>query len=182
MDGVDVSGISIMVLTEGMDEGPVLATKEVPVERDETAGALGERMAALGAPLLVETITRYAAGDLQPVEQDHDLATYAPKITTEEARINWTRPAHEIANLVRGLNPAPGAWTEWDGRRLKVWEVRPADEAIGPGALRMSSGRLLAGTGTEAVELADVQLAGKRRMGGGELARGLRLGPEARLT
>lgn len=182
MDGVPTSGVSIMVLTEGMDEGPVLATQEVPVEPSDTAGTLGERMAALGAPLLVETITRYAAGDVQPVEQDHARATYATKITTEEARIDWKQPARAIADLVRGLNPAPGAWTEWDGRRLKVWEVRPTGDELAPGTLQAGGGKLLAGTGTEAVELADVQLAGKRRMGGGELARGLRLGPEARLT
>lgn len=182
MDGVSVSGVSIMVLTEGMDEGPVLATKEVAVEPRDTAGTLGERMADLGAPLLVETLTRYAAGDLQPVEQDDDAATYAPKISTEEARVEWTKPAEEIANLVRGLNPAPGAWTEWDGRRLKVWEVRPTAEKLDPGRLQDAGSGLLAGTGSEAVELVDVQLAGKRRMGGGELARGLRPGPEARLA
>lgn len=182
MDGVDVSGISIMVLTEGMDEGPVLATEDVPVRPADTAGTLGERMADVGAPQLVETITRYAAGELKPVEQDHDRATYAPKISTEEARIDWTRSAHEIVDLVRGLNPAPGAWTELDGKRLKVWEVRPADETLGPATLREADGRLLAGTGTEAVELVDVQLAGKKRMGGGELARGLRLTPESRLS
>ena len=180
IDGVTVSGVSIMVLTEGMDEGPVLATQEVAVEPTDTAGALGERMAALGAPLLVDTILRYATGELRPREQDHSRATYAPKITTEEARIDWNEPADDIRNLVRGLNPAPGAWTEWDGRRLKVWDVRPADAELEPGSLR-DGGVLVAGTGTHGLELADVQLAGKRRMSGGELARGLRPGPEARL-
>ncbi|HEX2058282.1 MAG TPA: methionyl-tRNA formyltransferase [Actinomycetota bacterium] len=181
IDGVSTSGVSIMVLTEGMDEGPVLATQEVAVEPADTAGTLAERMAALGAPLLVDTIRRYAAGKLEPRPQDHALATYAPKITTEEARIDWTKPADQIANLVRGLNPAPGAWTEWDGRRLKVWEVRPGEAELEPGALRAAE-RLLVGTGTGALDLADVQLAGKRRMTGAELARGLRPGPEARLT
>lgn len=180
MDGVTVSGVSIMVLTEGMDEGPVLATLEVPVEPGDTAGTLGERMAALGAPLLVDTIERYAAGELQPREQDHERATYAPKITTEEAQVDWTKPAEQIRNLVRGLDPAPGAWTELDGKRLKVWEVRPADAALEPGAMA-GAGGLVAGTGTGALELVDVQLAGKRRMPGAELARGLRLGPGARL-
>lgn len=182
MDGVPVSGVSIMVLTEGMDEGPVLAAKEVPVEGDDTAGTLGERMAALGAPLLVDAVARYAAGELHPVEQDHARATYAPKITTEEARIDWTRPADEIANLVRGLNPAPGAWTELGGKRLKVWAVSPADAGLGPGAVQESGGALLAGAGDGSLELVDVQPAGKRRMSGGELARGLRLEGEARLT
>lgn len=182
MDGVPTTGVSIMVLTEGMDEGPVLAMQEVPVEPEDTAGTLGERMAVLGAPLLVETIERYAAGELQPREQDHERATYAPKIATEEARVDWTQPAQEIANLVRGLNPAPGAWTEWDGRRLKLWAVRPASGDLAPGTLRGTAGRLVAGTGTHALELADVQLAGKRRMSGAELARGLRLVEGARLS
>ncbi len=182
MDGVSVSGVSIMVLTEGMDEGPVLATQEVPVEPEDTAGTLGARMAELGAPLLVETLGRYAAGELQPREQDHERATYAPKIAAEEARVDWTQPADKIANLVRGLNPAPGAWTECDGRRLKVWRVRSATAPLDPGALRPTGDGLLAGTGTHALELADVQLAGKKRMSGAELARGLRVAEGARLT
>ncbi len=173
MDGAEVTGVSVMVLTEGMDEGPVLATQEVEVAPDDTAGTLGERMAELGGPLLVETIERYAAGELEPREQHHDRATYAPKITPEEARIDWSRPAREIVDRVRGLNPAPGAWTEWSGRRLKVWAARPAGETLPPGRLA-AAGTLLAGTGTEALELTDVQLAGKRRMSGAELARGLR--------
>ena len=180
IDGAEVSGVSIMVLTEGMDEGPVLATREVPVEPDDTAGTLGERMAALGAPLLVDAIERYAAGELQPREQDHEGATYAPKITSEEAKVDWTKPAERIRNLVRGLNPAPGAWTELDGKRLKVWEVRPAEAALEPGVLAADGG-LVTGTGTGALELLDVQLAGKRRMAAAELARGLRLGAGARL-
>jgi methionyl-tRNA formyltransferase len=174
MDGVAVTGISIMVLTEGMDEGPVLATREVPVKPSDTAGTLGERMAELGGPMLVETLQAYAAGEIEPVEQDPSRATYAPKITAEEARIDWRAPAQTIANLVRALNPVPGTWTELDGRRLKVWAVAPSPETLPPGALR-GDGALLAGTGTHALELADVQLAGKRRMPGAELARGIRL-------
>lgn len=181
MDGAGVTGVSIMVLTEGMDEGPVLATREVPVEPSDTAGSLGERMAALGAPMLVDTIRRYAAGELRPREQDHSLATYAPKITTEEARIDWRKPAGAIADLVRGLNPAPGAWTELDGKRLKVWGARPRAATLPPAALEEAGG-LLAGTGTTALELTDVQLAGKRRMPGTELARGMRLAGGARLA
>jgi methionyl-tRNA formyltransferase len=175
MEGAAVTGVSVMVLSEGMDEGPVLAMQEVEVRPDDTAGTLGERMAELGGPMLVEAIEGYAAGTIEPREQDHERATYAPKITPEEARIDWTRPAREIVDHVRGLNPAPGAWTEWSGRRLKVWGALPAGESLPPGKLG-GSGRLVAGTGTEAIELTDVQLAGKRRMPGEELARGLRLG------
>ncbi len=181
MNGDRVTGVSIMVLTEGMDEGPVLAEREVDVRPDDTAGTLGERLADLGAGMLVETMRAYAKGEVQPREQDHDRATYAPKITTEEARIDWTQPAERIVDLARGLNPAPGAWTEWNGRRLKVWGARSSEDVLEPGALKEAGG-LLAGTGTHAVELTDVQLAGKRRMTGAELARGLHLGPGERLA
>jgi methionyl-tRNA formyltransferase len=181
MNGERVTGASIMVLTEGMDEGPVLAAREVTIGLDDTAGTLGERLADLGAQMLVETIQSYAGGEVQPREQDHERATYAPKITTEEAHIDWAKPAERIVDLVRGLNPAPGAWTEWSGRRLKVWGARPSEVALEPGTVEQAGG-LLAGTGTQAVELTDVQLAGKKRMSGAELARGMRLGPGERLT
>lgn len=181
MDGAAVTGVSVMVLTEGMDEGPVLATREVEVRADDTAGSLGERMAELGAPMLVETIERYAAGEIEPREQDHERATYAPKITPEEARIAWNRPAREIVDHVRGLNPAPGAWTEWNGKRLKVWAAREVEGTLPPGRLG-GSGTLVVGTGTDALELTDVQLAGKRRMSGEELVRGLRPREEETLT
>ncbi|MDQ3916426.1 MAG: methionyl-tRNA formyltransferase [Actinomycetota bacterium] len=181
MDGARVTGVSVIVLTEGMDEGPVLAAREVEVRPDDTAGTLGERMAELGGPMLVETIERYAAGAVEPQEQDHARATYAPKITPEEARIDWSRAAGDIVDHVRGLNPAPGAWTEWGGRRLKVWAARPTGESLPPGRLG-GAGKLLAGTATKALELTDVQLAGKRRMPGAELARGLRLGVDETLT
>lgn len=182
MNGVEETGVSVMVLTEGMDEGPVLARRSVAIYPAETAGALGKRLADLGAPLLAETLTSYAAGALAPEEQDHARATYAPKISPEEARIDWSRSASSVVDHVRGLNPAPGAWTEWEGKRLKVWEAREVEgESLAPGLLE-GGPSLLVGTGTSAVELVDVQLAGKRRMAGTELARGLRLDAGGRLT
>ena len=180
MDGATVTGVSVMVLTEGMDEGPVLALREVEVRPNDTSGTLGERMADLGGPLLVETLERYVAGELEPREQDHERATYAPKITPEEARIDWARPQEAIVDHVRGLNPAPGAWSEWGGRRLKVWVARPAEGALEPGVVE-GSGSLVVGTGSGPLELTDVQLAGKRRMAGADLVRGMRPGDDERL-
>jgi methionyl-tRNA formyltransferase len=181
MDGVEKTGVSIMVLTEGMDEGPVLATETVEVGDDDTAGAVGDRLADMGGRLLVTTLGAYASGHLTPVPQDDGRATYAPKVATEEARIDWNQPASRIHNLVRGLNPAPGAWTTLRGDRLKVFATRRGSPSgVAPGGLRADGG-LIAGTSDGGLELVDVQLAGKRRMGGGELARGLRLSPEDRL-
>jgi methionyl-tRNA formyltransferase len=181
MDGVEKTGVSIMVLTEGLDEGPVLATETVEVGDDDTAGTVGDRLAEIGGRLLVKTLDAYGSGQLTPVPQDDAGATYAPKVGTEEARIDWNQAASRIHNLVRGLNPAPGAWTTLRGNRLKVFATRRASgSGLAPGALRGDDG-LIAGTSDGGLELVDVQLAGKRRMGGGELARGLRLSPEDRL-
>jgi methionyl-tRNA formyltransferase len=181
MDGRRVSGVSVMVLTEGMDEGPLLGATEEPIRDDDTAGSLGDRLAAIGSTLLVDTLAAYGAGELGPAEQDHDGATYAPKITTEEAAIDWTRPSAVIGNKVRGLNPSPGAWTTLRGKRTKIWAARSSvEEGLGPGELDVRDGALLAGTGEGALELIEVQLQSKRSMSGADATRGLRLAPGER--
>jgi len=181
MDGRSVSGISIMVLTEGMDEGPVLVTTEEPIRDDDTAGSLGDRLAAIGSGSLVDALVSYGAGDLTPVEQDHDRATFAPKVTTEDAAIDWARPSLVIHNQVRGLNPAPGAWTTLRGKRLKIWATRPkAGRDLASGELDVWDGALVAGTGDAPVELTEVQLQAKKPMSGVDAARGLRLAPGER--
>lgn len=177
VDGRKETGVSIMVLTEGMDEGPVLATRAVDISDDDTAGELGDRLARVGAELLVPTLLAYAAREIEPVPQDHERATYAPKMTPEKARIDWTAGAEPIRNLVRALNPVPGAWTSYRGARVKVHraaltETRAlAAGEIGPGR------ELVVGTGDAAVALVEVQAAGKRKMIGEELRRGLRPSP-----
>jgi len=176
MDGRPVSGVSIMVLTEGMDEGPLLSTTEEPIRDDDTAGSLGDRLAAIGSTGLVDAIAAYGAGELSPVEQDHDAATNAPKITTEEAAIDWTQSSLAIRNKVRGLNPVPGAWTSLRGKRTKIWTTRPQGEGgLDPGELDVRNGALVAGTGDGALELTEVQLQSKKPMSGVDAARGLRL-------
>ena len=174
MDGKSETGVSIMVLTEGMDEGPLVAVERVAIDPDDTAGTLGERLAAVGAPLLVRALKGYASGDLVPREQDHAVATYAPKITPEEARIDWKLEARAVRDFVRALNPAPGAWTTFRGTRLKVHAVSGSTADLAPGELRAND-ELVAGTGDGAVVLDEVQPAGKRRMSGAEMARGARL-------
>jgi methionyl-tRNA formyltransferase len=181
MDGVKETGVSIIVLTEGMDEGPILAVEKTKVAPDESAGEVGERLAGLGAGLLVDSLQRYAAGELIPVEQDHARATYAPKIDSEQARIDWSQPAQKVRDLTRALDPGPGAWTTLRGRRIKVFRAHPStDPERSPGEIVWSEGRLSAGTGTHPVDLTQIQPAGKRRMSGDEMARGLRPAPGER--
>jgi methionyl-tRNA formyltransferase len=180
MNGDLETGVSIMKLTEGMDEGPVLARVPVRLGPEESAGELGDRLASIGAPLWAPLLAAYASGELQPEEQDHAAATYAPKISSEDARLDWHRGAAELHDLIRGLDPHPGAWTTIGSKRLKVWssEVLPPGE-LGPGDVRAGD-RVEVGTGSGALALGDVQLAGKRRMPAAEAVRGLRLAPGAR--
>lgn len=180
IDGRMETGVSIMVLTEGMDEGPVIAAESLPVGEDETAGEVGEKLSVIGAALLVSALRGYADGSLEPVEQEHAAATYAGKISPDDARIDWATPSKQIRDLVRGCNPIPGAWTTLDGKRLKVHRVKPTGtQDIPPGAA-VADDSIFAGAGDGTLELVEVQLEGRRRMPGTELARGLRLDPNAR--
>ena len=180
IDGRAETGVSIMVLTEGMDEGPVIAAESLPVGEDETAGEIGEKLSVIGATLLVRALRGYGDGSLEPVEQEHAAATYAGKISPDDARIDWATSSKQIRDLVRGCNPIPGAWTTLDGKRLKVHRVKPTEgKDLPPGAV-VASDSIFAGAGDGTLELVEVQLEGRRRMPGAELARGLRLDPDAR--
>jgi methionyl-tRNA formyltransferase len=140
---------------------------------------VGERLAHVGARLLVPSLTAYVAGELRPVPQDDSLATYAPKITPSEGRIDWSENRLAIINKVRGLNPVPGAWTMLGDQRVKLHRVTAADHPeLRPGELLVAGG-LVAGTGEGSVSVEEAQIAGKRSMMGEELARGLRLEPGA---
>jgi methionyl-tRNA formyltransferase len=181
MDGRKETGVSIMVLTEGMDEGPVMAQEKVQIEPAESAGELGERLARTGAALLPETVRGYVAGAIEPQPQDDSKATYAAKIADADARIDWTEPWERVNALVRGTNPNPGAWTTLRGKRLKIFALEPTGaEPLAPGEL-LHGVDLVVGTGSGAARLVEVQPAGKRRMAGSDLARGLRLAPGERL-
>ena len=181
MNGDRMSGASVMVLTEGMDEGPVLARKELPIAYDDSTRTYGERLAEEGAGLLVESVRRFLRGDLVAAPQDDSAATYAPKLTTEDARIDWSTDAETIHNLVRALDPEPGAWTTLSGTRLKVFKATPHEDGdLSPGQPSVGGG-LFVGTGNGTVRLDEVQPATKRRMPGADLARGLRLDGSERM-
>jgi methionyl-tRNA formyltransferase len=181
MEGCLTTGVSVMVLSEGMDEGPVLACEEVTISDSDTLGSLGARLARVGAPLLVRALPAYVSGVLEARPQDHERATYAPKVSTEEARIDWSRPSEDLRNLVRACNPEPGAWTTLLGRRLRVFsaERAPGPRRLEPGAVEATD-ELRAGCGDAELVLLEVQVAGRRRMSGAEAARGLRLEPGER--
>jgi methionyl-tRNA formyltransferase len=180
LDGAAVTGVTTFVIDAGMDTGPLLLAAEVPVRPDEDAGALTARLAEVAGRLAVETLDALEAGKVEPRPQPQEGASLAPKVRPEEARLDFTRPAGELANAVRAFTPTPGAWTTHRGRRLKVTRARAGDgDLLAPGRLVVGpGGRLLVGAADGPLELVEVRPEGRRAMSGAEFARGARLGPE----
>jgi methionyl-tRNA formyltransferase len=121
------TGVTIMLMEVGLDAGPILAQREIPIAPDDTAGTLTERLAHLGAALLVETLPRWLAGEIVPRRQDESLVTLAPRLKKEDGWIDWSRPAVALERHVRAMTPWPGAHTTWQGQHLKILRVALTD-------------------------------------------------------
>ncbi|KYH44309.1 methionyl-tRNA formyltransferase [Branchiibius sp. NY16-3462-2] len=172
--GDEVTGATTFVIDEGMDTGPILGRMTASIGRRETSGDLLERLARTGADLLVATLDALESGALEPDPQPYDGVSMAPKITVEDARIDWGTPAFAVDRHVRAMTPAPGAWTTFRGERLKVLPVGTSDQVLPAGQLQVSKRSVLVGTGTQAVELDQVQAVGKKVMDAAAWARGVR--------
>jgi methionyl-tRNA formyltransferase len=182
MAGDDVTGATTFQLERGMDTGPVYGVLTETVRPWDTAGDLLERLSVAGADLLLATLDGIESGDLVARPQPTDGVSLAPKVTVDEARVQWSAPAVAIDRLVRGCTPEPGAWTTHRGERLKLGPVRLAPEAdsLVPGELRSQKDGVLVGTATVPVRLGEVQAPGKRMMSAIDWARGARLEPGER--
>lgn len=184
MAGDEETGVSTMLLDEGMDTGPVLATRATGIEADETAGALESRLAPLGAALLLDTLAGIEAGTLQPVPQDDARATRAPMLRKEDGRLDWSRTASELERRVRGLSPWPGAFTLHGGRRLKVLAAAPGSAAreAEPGTVSAVDDAIevACGAGTS-LRVLEVQPESRRPMAAAAFASGARLAVGERL-
>jgi methionyl-tRNA formyltransferase len=175
MRGDTETGISLMQMDDGMDTGPVYTQRIVPIAPDETAGELAGRLAELAARVVREDVTRVVGGELRAEPQAHDRATYAPPLTREDARIDWTRPARELHDQVRGLAPQPGAFTLHGGRVFRVLAARVAShETSGaPGQVSITTERRVyvhASTGT--LELLLGQVEGRKVLDAPSLVNG----------
>jgi methionyl-tRNA formyltransferase len=197
LNGDAVTGVTIMRIDPGLDTGPIVAQREEAIRPDDTAGALAERLAALGAALLVEVLPRWLAGAIQATPQDDNAATLAPQLQKEAGRLDWTRSAVELERQVRAFSPWPGTFTSAASLGGAVLHVRAAAlSAVGaqfisaasplrgePGqVVALNGGRIGVVTGAGVLELKEVQLAGKRAMAAAEFARGWRDFVGARLA
>jgi methionyl-tRNA formyltransferase len=192
-NGEKETGVTIMQMDVGMDTGPMLARRSVAIGVRETAPELSARLAQLGAELLSETLPRVDRGEIEPLIQDNDQATYAPMLKREDGRIDWRMSACEIANRVRAFQPWPGTYTDFRDVRLTFWRAHDALDA----ALSQASG--FAGesgtvlnideqgitvvcSGSSALLIEEVQVEGKRRVSAREFANGARLKPGDRIN
>jgi methionyl-tRNA formyltransferase len=166
------TGISIMKMEEGLDSGPVLHRVSTPIADGETGGTLATRLAALGASALVEALGLLSARAERPEPQDACAATYAPKISRETARLDWTRDAASLERQVRAFDPVPGAWTSLEGAPVKLFGGMPAVGGGPPGAVLAASDRLVVAGGTGAIAVSEVQPAGRNRLTVEEWVRG----------
>ncbi|WP_209427131.1 methionyl-tRNA formyltransferase [Pararhodobacter sp. SW119] len=177
MAGDAETGISIMQMEAGLDTGPVLLSEATPIGPDDTTGTLHDRLAVIGATLILAALARLP--DLTPQPQPEAGVTYAAKIDKSEAHIDWTRPAEAVARQIRGLSPYPGAWCDTPAGRLKLLNARAVAGQGRPG--EVLSGLTIA-CGTGAVAITEAQRAGGRPMQAAELLRGLDLPPGTRLA
>ena len=165
--GDQETGITIMKMDPGVDTGPLLSQRAIPISPQDTAGTLFEKLAPLGADLLLETLPRYLSGELQPQPQPVEGVTYASMLKKEDGLLDFTQPAVALERRVRAFNPWPGTWFEWNGGQIKVLRARVWD-AITPGAgdRLVHEGYPAIGTGAGLLILEDLQPAGKKPMSG----------------
>lgn len=163
------TGVTIMRMDPGMDTGPMLLWHKLPIHEDDTAGTLADKLAVTGAELMVIALARLQAGALVEHPQDHAQATYAPLLEKEHGRVDWSKPADEVARLVRGVDPWPGAFTTigaaTGAETLKLWRARAVEGAGAPGqVLGVDRDGLIVACGRGAIGIAEAQLPGRKRL------------------
>lgn len=179
MSGDEVTGASTFLIEEGLDSGPVYGVLTEEVRPTDTSGDLLTRLAFAGSGLLAATMDGIEDGTLHAVPQPAEGVTLAPKITVEDAQVQWSAPALRVDRVIRACTPAPGAWTLFRGERLKLVQATPAVDRseLAPGELSVGKNNVFVGTGSHAVELLWVQPQGKKPMRAADWARGVRIVP-----
>jgi methionyl-tRNA formyltransferase len=168
------TGITIMVMDAGLDTGPMLSKRAIPITPEETGQSLHDKMAVLGAELLIDTLPGYLSGDIQPQSQDEALVTFAPQINKEDGRIDWMQDAASIERLVRAFTPWPGTYTFWNGKQLKIHSGTVGEGSAEPGKVIERAGRTAIGTGSGLYYPAEIQLEGKKRASIADFVNGYR--------
>jgi len=166
------TGITVMYMDEGLDTGDILLEKKIEIAPTETAGSLHDRLAEIAPESLRQAISLLAKGDAPRSAQENQLATYAPKLEREHGRVDWAEPAEVIERKIRAFDPWPGAFMEFDKRKLKIFRATIVDCSGSPGEILAGENELVVAAGKDALSLDEVQLEGKRRMSAADFLRG----------
>lgn len=169
----DITGVTIMKMDKGLDTGPILSQRALPIADDMTAGVLFDQLAQMGADLLIDTLPKYIDGEIKPQPQDDQKATYATRLKKEDGKLDFSQPAAFLARMVRAYHPWPGAFQFFDDTRLKILKAHAVDSVTAqPGTRLVFEGKPAWGTGQGLLILEKVQAAGRSRMSGEEFLRG----------
>ena len=172
LNGLPQTGVTIMQMEAGLDSGPILLQIPHDIDAAITGGELSEHLSEMGAQALVEALALLETNQLTPRPQDHARATYAPKVTRETRRIRWSDPAERIVRVIRAFDPTPGAWTELEGREVKLFGARFVEGGGAPGEIRTTDDGLQVATGRGVIAIDDIQPSGKSRMAAADWVRG----------
>lgn len=167
VNGEAKTGVTTMQMDAGLDTGDMLLQSSIDIDSDITYAGLSEKLSAVGAELLIKTLKELDAGTLKPVKQDNDKSSYAPLLTRDTGKIDWNRPSTFIHNLVRGLDPWPGAYSELDGHVIKIWRTRTVEGTanVAPGTVTECGKKYIrVTTGDGLIDILELQAPGKKRM------------------
>ncbi len=181
INGEKETGVTTFFLKESVDTGNVILQARVPIAPDDTAGKIHDVLAEVGAEIVLHTVKLIDAGKAVPKEQDNTVATPAPKIFKEDCRINWTKPAREVHNFIRGLSPRPGAFTMMGDAQFKVYRSSylPDVQSAVPGKVTIHDGKVIVAAGDGAIEILELQQEGKKVLSAEEFLRGYKFSPDA---
>lgn len=164
VNGEKETGVTIMLMDEKMDHGPILSQEKIDVTEDDTFTTLSQKMAAIGAKLLINTLPAYINSKIKPQEQAHEQATFTKLLSKDDGKIDFNKTANEIYNLYRGFTPWPGIWTTWNGKRLKLLKISKSDKNFPAGQVVVENKNIFIGCGNGSIEVLELQLEGKSVM------------------
>jgi methionyl-tRNA formyltransferase len=178
------TGVTTMLMDEGMDTGDIILSSELEIAPDDTSGTLHDRLADLGADLLIQTLNAFETGDINPIAQDHTRATYAPMLKKNDGRMNWKLPAESLEAFIRGMTPWPGAFTFHEKKRLKIFKAKTivVDTEASPGTVIKSfPDELWISTGKDVLSIIEIQGESGKRLLIKDFLLGYKLGPSSKL-
>jgi methionyl-tRNA formyltransferase len=172
LEGATKTGVTIMKMDAGIDTGPILSQREIPIKPADNLESLHDALAKLGADLLVETLPKYLSDELKPRPQDESQASYTKILQKKDGQINWQQPAENILNMIRAFNPWPGTFTQWEERCLKIMAAELSDQKLTPGEVKIIKNKLYIGTHDQALMITKLQQAGKNCLLASEFVKG----------